>query len=156
MVHRNLLAAAVLLIETTSAFNVASSPPMGFNTWNNFACAGLSDVVLRRTAQALVDTGLKAAGYIFVNSDDCWMLGARDAEGNLQPNPDKFPNISDTIAFIHSLGLKSGLYTARGHNTCDGLAGACGHEAQDAAWYASHLIDYLKDGTFLDRTGASA
>ena len=66
-----------------------------------------------------------------------------------QPDPSKFPassgGINGTIAYIHSLSMKSGLYTARGHNTCAGFAGACGHEAQDAAWYAQHLVDYLKD-----------
>ena len=96
----------------------------------------------------MVQTGLKAAGYTFVNSDDCWLLSKRDANGNVQPDPDKFPastgGINGTIAYIHSLGMKAGLYTARAHNTCAGFAGACGHEAQDAAWYAAHLIDYLK------------
>ena len=96
----------------------------------------------------MVDKKLKDAGYIFVNSDDCWLLSARDANGDIQPDPAKFPastgGINGTIAFIHSLGMKAGLYTARGHNTCAGYAGACGHEAQDARWYAAHLIDYLK------------
>lgn len=71
-----------------------------------------------------------------VNSDDCWLLAARDANGDIQPDPAKFPaatgGINGTIAFIHSLGMKAGLYTARGHNTCAGYAGACGHEAQGA------------------------
>ena len=96
----------------------------------------------------MVQTGLKAAGYTYINSDDCWLLSERDANGNVQPDPDKFPastgGINGTIAYIHSLGMKAGLYTARAHNTCAGFAGACGHEAQDAAWYAAHLIDYLK------------
>ena len=78
--------------------------------------------------------------------DDCWLLTDRDANGNVQPDPSKFPggSINSTIAFIHSLGLKAGVYIARGHNTCAGRAGTCGHEAQDAAWFAAHEVDYLK------------
>ena len=96
--------------------------------------------------------------------DDCWLLAQRDRNGDVVPDPSKFPaatgGINGTIAFIHSLGMKAGLYTARGHNTCAGYAGACGHEAQDARWYAAHLIDYLKDddcggcSEYLDDYGA--
>ena len=139
-----LLLHAIASIGTSTRFPVADRPAMGFNTWNTFACT-VNDNILRAQALALHDSGLQAALYVFINSDDCWMSGSRDAVGNLVPDPARFPNITDTIAFIHSLGLKAGLYTARGTHTCDGFAGACDHEGQDALWYASKSIDYLKD-----------
>jgi hypothetical protein len=123
----------------------ARTPPLGWNSWNTFE-ESVSDAVLRAQALAMHLSGLQAAGYQFVSSDDSWMLGTRDAEGHLIPNPAKFPDgIEATIAYIHSLNLSVGLYTARGTKTCCGFAGACGYEATDAAWYAGLEIDLLKD-----------
>jgi hypothetical protein len=91
-------------------------------------------------------SGLQAVGYMFVNSDDCWMLKDRDSNGNQVPNPQKFPNgFKDVADYIHNLGLKSGLYTAKGPSTCAGFAASCQHEAQDAALWATWGIDYVKD-----------
>jgi len=91
----------------------------------------------------MVSSGLAKVGYEYVNSDDCWMLAARSANGSQVPNPVKFPNgFAAVTAFIHGLGLKSGLYTAKGTNTCAGFAASCNHEAQDAAQWASWGIDY--------------
>lgn len=98
------------------------------------------------TAKAIVDTGLAAAGYEYVNSDDCWMLATRDANGQQVPNPAKFPDgWLPVTSYIHSLGLKAGLYTAKGPNTCAGFAASCDHEFQDAAVWSSWGIDYVKD-----------
>ena len=92
---------------------VARTPPMGYNTWNHYGCS-VDAQILTSTASALVSTGLAAKGYEYVNSDDCWMLANRTAEGNMIPNPTKFPNGFKAVAdFIHGLGLKSGLYTAK-------------------------------------------
>jgi alpha-galactosidase len=86
----------------------------------------------------MVDTGLKAAGYEFVNSDDCWMTANRTADGHQVPDPVRFPDGFKAVAdFIHSLGLKSGLYTAKGPNTCAGFAASCNHEVEDAAQWAA-------------------
>lgn len=118
---------------------------MGYNTWNYWHC-GVNETVLQQAALAINRTGLQAAGFQYVNSDDCWMLATRDANGNQVPNPDKFPSgIEATVKYIHSLGLSMGLYTARGQHTCAGFAASCGYEAIDAAQYAAWEIDYLKD-----------
>lgn len=145
------------------AYEVSRTPPLGWNSWNTFEMS-VSDKVLRAQAQAMHDSGLQAAGFNYISSDDSWMLGTRDAQGHLVPDPAKFPNISATIAFIHSLNLSAGLYTARGTRTCCGFAGACGYEESDAAWYASLGIDLLKDdacsncgnASFYDSYGAMA
>jgi len=106
------------------------------------------------TAQAMVSTGLAKAGYQYINSDDCWMLATRDANGNQVPNPEKFPDgFAAVTKYIHSLGLSSGLYTAKGPNTCAGFAASCDHEFQDAAQWASWGIDYVKDDSCSDCAG---
>lgn len=88
---------------------------------------------------------LKAAGYLYVNVDDCWPLANRTADGHQIANPDKFPAGFAAVAdFIHGLGLKSGLYTAKGTTTCAGFAASCGHEVEDALQWASWGIDYVK------------
>ena len=140
------------------------TPATGWNSWNTFACA-VNETILQAQALAMVQTGLAAVGFSFINSDDCWQDAGRDAAGHLIPNAQKFPSgLPATVAYIHSLGLRAGLYTARGTRTCDGFAGACAHEASDAAWYAQQEIDYLKDDacspcgndSFLDSYGKMA
>lgn len=139
------LVAAAIAAGVVRAWDVARTPPMGFNTWNLFAC-GVSAAVLNDTAKSMHDSGLAAAGYEYVNSDDCWMLATRDASGKQIANPEKFPNgFSAVTSYIHSLGLKSGLYTAKGPNTCARFAASCNHEVQDAAQWAEWGIDYVKD-----------
>jgi len=120
------------------------TPPMGWNSWNKFAC-NITDMFVRQIAQAIVDSGMKDAGYQYVNIDDCWSLAARDASGNLQADPVHFPNgIAPVADFVHSLGLKLGLYGDRGTETCGHRAGSQGYEMQDAMTMASWGVDYLK------------
>lgn len=127
------------------AWDVARTPPMGFNTWNLYACT-VDAQILKDTAQAIHDSGLQAAGFEYVNSDDCWMLADRDSQGRQMVNPTKFPDgFANVTAFIHNLGMKSGLYTAKGPRTCDGFAASCQHETIDATQWASWGIDYVKD-----------
>jgi len=118
---------------------------MGFNTWNLYGCS-VTAQILKDTALAMNKSGLQAAGYTYVNSDDCWMNKDRDANGNQVANPTKFPDgFQNVTAYIHGFGLKSGLYTAKGPSTCAGFAASCQHEAQDALLWASWGIDYVKD-----------
>jgi alpha-galactosidase len=120
---------------------VARTPPMGWNSWNRFAC-DVSDKVVRQTADALVSTGMKDAGYVYVNIDDCWQ-GKRDANGNIQPN-EKFPDMKALADYVHSKGLKLGIYSSPGPKTCAGYEGSYKHEQQDVATYAAWGVDYLK------------
>ena len=114
--------------------------------WNSLHCR-VSAAALSAAAQAIHDSGLQAAGYVHVNSDDCWMVANRSADGHQVADPTKFPEgFQAATAFIHSLGLKSGLYTAKGPHTCAGFAASCDHEVEDAAQWATWGIDYVKDG----------
>jgi len=118
---------------------------MGWNSWNYWGC-GVNATILMNTASQIITTGLKKAGYQYVNSDDCWMLAQRDANGNQVADPAKFPDgFSAVTSYIHSLGLSSGLYTAKGPYTCGGRAASCEHEAIDALQWAQWGIDYVKD-----------
>ena len=117
------------------------TPPMGWNSWNHFA-SRVNDAVVRGAADALVSSGMKDAGYIYVNIDDTWEAG-RDADGNIQTNK-KFPDMKALADYVHSKGLKLGIYSSPGPTTCAGYEGSYGHEAQDAKTYASWGIDYLK------------
>ena len=124
---------------------VARTPPMGWNSWNKFACKGLNEQVVRATADAIANNGMKAAGYEFVNLDDCWQSG-RDASGNIVVDQEKFPSGIKALAdYIHSKGLKFGVYTDVGTKTCAGRPGSIGHEYQDARQYAAWGVDYVKE-----------
>jgi alpha-galactosidase len=120
---------------------LAKTPPMGWNSWNKFA-GRVTDADVRGAADALVSTGLKDLGYIYVNIDDTWEAG-RDAQGNILTNK-KFPDMKALADYVHSKGLKLGIYSSPGPNTCAGYEGSYGHEEQDAKTYASWGIDYLK------------
>jgi alpha-galactosidase len=120
---------------------VAQTPPMGWNSWNFFADK-VSDKDIRAAADQLVATGMKDAGYIYVNIDDTWEA-ERDASGVLHTNS-KFPDMKALADYVHSKGLKIGIYSGPGPKTCGGYAGSLGHEEQDAKMYASWGIDYLK------------
>jgi len=120
---------------------VAQTPPMGWNSWNFFADK-VSDKDIRAAADNLVATGMKDAGYIYVNIDDTWE-GQRDASGVLHTNS-KFPDMKALADYVHSKGLKLGIYSSPGPKTCAGYEASLGHEAQDAQLYASWGIDYLK------------
>ncbi|HZZ17871.1 MAG TPA: glycoside hydrolase family 27 protein [Opitutaceae bacterium] len=123
------------------ANGMALTPPMGWNSWNHFA-ERVDDMVVRETADKMVSSGMAAAGYVYVNIDDTWELG-RDADGNIVPNK-KFPDMRALADYVHSKGLKIGIYTSPGPLTCGGYEGSYGHEEQDARTYASWGIDYLK------------
>jgi alpha-galactosidase len=119
----------------------AATPPMGWNSWNHFA-ERVTDADVRSAADQLVSTGMRDAGYVYVNVDDTWQ-GKRDAQGVIQPNQ-KFPDMKALGDYIHSKGLKFGIYSSPGAKTCGGYAGSLGHEEQDAKTYAAWGVDFLK------------
>ncbi|MFI2206474.1 glycoside hydrolase family 27 protein [Streptomyces sp. NPDC020192] len=129
----------------------ALTPPLGWNSWNSFGC-GVDETQVRQAADAMVSSGMKDAGYQYVVVDDCWYDPQRDAAGNLRADPTKFPSGMKALGdYIHSKGLKFGIYEAPNERTCaqgvgtyPGSTGSKGHEAQDAATFASWGVDYLK------------
>ncbi|MEO6527430.1 MAG: glycoside hydrolase family 27 protein [Gemmatimonadaceae bacterium] len=122
---------------------LAKTPPMGWNSWNKFAC-NVNEQLIRETADAMVATGMKAAGYQFVNIDDCWH-GSRDSLGFIHPDAARFPSGMKALAdYVHSKGLKMGVYSDAGSKTCGGRPGSRGYEYQDALTYAKWGVDYLK------------
>ncbi len=121
--------------------SLAATPPMGWNSWNHFA-EKVTDADVRAAADAIVASGMRDAGYIYVNIDDTWE-GERDAQGNIQTNS-KFPDMKALSNYVHSKGLKLGIYSSPGPKTCGGYAGSYNHEQQDANTYAKWGIDYLK------------
>ncbi|MEZ0074770.1 NPCBM/NEW2 domain-containing protein [Planotetraspora sp. GP83] len=127
---------------------LALTPPMGFNNWNSTHCrAEFNEAMVKGIADIFVSKGLKDAGYQYVNLDDCWALPQRDADGNLVPDPKRFPDGIKALAdYVHDKGLKLGIYTSAGTKTCNtaGFPGGLGHEEQDANLFASWGIDYLK------------
>jgi len=120
---------------------LARTPPMGWNSWNKFA-SRVDDPTVRSIADAMAANGMKEAGYLYINIDDTWE-GGRDAQGNIQTNK-KFPDMKALADYVHSKGLKLGIYSSPGPNTCAGYEGTYGHEEQDARTYADWGIDYLK------------
>jgi len=124
-----------------AAQTLAAAPPMGWNSWNHFHRT-IDDKTVRAQADAMVSTGMRDAGYIYVNIDDTWQ-GERDAQGNMQANS-KFPDMKALADYVHSKGLKIGIYSSPGAKTCAGYEGSLGHEEQDAATYAKWGFDYLK------------
>ena len=120
---------------------LARTPPMGWNSWNHFACE-VSDAVVRAQADAIVTNGMKSVGYAYILIDDCWQ-GTRDAAGYIRPNA-KFPDMKALAGYVHSKGLKIGIYSSPGPKTCEGYTGSYGHEEQDAQTYADWGMDYLK------------
>jgi len=123
---------------------LARTPPMGWNDWNAFGC-NVSEALVKQTADIMVSSGMKAAGYQYVNIDDCWMSSARSSSGHLVPDPAKFPDgISGTAAYVHSKGLKLGIYESAGTATCAGYPGSLNHEQTDANDFAAWGVDYLK------------
>jgi alpha-galactosidase len=138
------LAAAAAAGARAQKFDgLAATPPMGWNSWNRIGCE-VNDKVIRETADAMVASGMKDAGYLYVNIDDCWQ-GTRDEQGFIRPDPVRFPSGNKALAdYVHSQGLKLGLYSDAGATTCGGRPGSRGHEYQDALTYARWGIDYLK------------
>jgi alpha-galactosidase len=116
---------------------------MGWNSWNKFACQ-IDEAKVRATADAIVASGMRDAGYSYVVIDDCWQ-GARDGDGFITADAAKFPSgIAALATYVHARGLKFGIYSDAGAKTCGGRPGSQGHEYQDAATYARWGVDYLK------------
>ena len=145
---RSKVALFLLAIQATgcarvsiSSNGLANTPPMGWSSWNSFGTQ-IDDELVRNIADAMVASGMRDAGYVYVNIDDGWQ-GTRDAEGNLHGNA-HFPDMRALADYIHSKGLKLGVYSSPGKLTCDGYVGSYGHEKQDAATFAAWGVDYLK------------
>lgn len=120
---------------------LAQTPPMGWNSWNKFA-GKVDDAAVRAMADAMVSSGMSKVGYVYINIDDTWQLG-RDAAGNILPNK-KFPDMKALADYVHSKGLKIGIYSGPGPKTCANYEGSFGHVKQDAETYAAWGFDYLK------------
>jgi alpha-galactosidase len=122
---------------------LALKPPMGWNSWNHYWC-NINEATIRRMADVMATNGMKAAGYEFINIDDCWQV-SRDANGAILADPTRFPSGIKALAdYVHSKGLKLGVYSDHGLTTCAGKPGSYGYEYIDANTYASWGVDYLK------------
>lgn len=141
MLKKIALAVALSGISLSTFAKLAETPPMGWSSWNHFGLH-IDDATIRAQADALVSSGLRDAGYLYVNIDDAWE-GERDANGVIHPNS-QFPDMKALADYVHSKGLKLGIYSSPGPKTCGGYAGSYGHEEQDAKTYAEWGIDYLK------------
>jgi alpha-galactosidase len=142
------LAVVLLLLAPfarASSNGSALTPPMGWNSWYHYGCDGLNETSIRSIADAMASSGMRTAGYQYLNLDDCWMATSRNANGDLVPDPTRFPSgMSALVSYIHNLGLKIGLYEDAGTETCSGRPGLFGHYQQDADTFASWKIDYIK------------
>jgi len=126
-----------------TANGLAVTPPMGWNSWNKFGC-NVNEATVRRVTDAMVSSGMRDAGYLYVVIDDCWH-GPRDAQGNITADHERFPSGMRALAdYVHAHGLKFGIYSDAGRTTCGGRPGSQGHEYQDALTYAAWGVDYLK------------
>ena len=122
---------------------LARTPPMGWNSWNKFAC-NVSEDLIKQAADAMVSSGMQDAGYQYVVIDDCWQVD-RDAQGNIVPDAKHFPSGIKSLAdYVHGKGLKFGIYSDAGTGTCQNRPGGRGYEFQDARQYAAWGVDYLK------------
>ncbi len=122
---------------------LAATPPMGWNSWNKFGC-NVSETLIKQMADVMVSSGMKDAGYQYIVIDDCWQV-SRDSMGNIIADPVRFPSGIKALAdYVHSKGLKFGLYSDAGTGTCQNRPGSYNHEVQDANQYAAWNVDYLK------------
>jgi alpha-galactosidase len=136
-----LLCPAILFGQTNT--KVAQTPPMGWNSWNKFAC-NVSETLIKEMTDAMVSSGMKDAGYEYIVIDDCWQV-SRDENGNIVPDKDRFPSGMKALAdYVHSKGLKFGLYSDAGTGTCQNRPGSYNYEEKDAKQYAAWGVDYLK------------
>eukprot|EP01065_Artemidia_motanka_P037879 TRINITY_DN46782_c0_g1_i1.p1 TRINITY_DN46782_c0_g1~~TRINITY_DN46782_c0_g1_i1.p1 ORF type:complete len:417 (+),score=88.14 TRINITY_DN46782_c0_g1_i1:63-1253(+) len=127
---------------------LALTPQMGYNSWYDVECSGsMNETWLRQTTDALVEKGLVALGYQYMNLDDCWASKTRSSNGTLVADPSKFPSgtLKELADYVHSKGMLFGTYTDRGTETCAGRPAALGNEERDAQTYASWGVDYLKE-----------
>ena len=142
-----LIACAVLATTAAKAEKfegLALTPPMGWNTWNTFAC-DCNETLVKATADAMEANGMRDAGYVYIVIDDCWAKKERDENGNLVADPVKFPSGMKALGdYLHSKGFKFGMYGCAGKTTCGGYPGGRGHEFQDAKMYAAWGVDYFK------------
>jgi len=121
---------------------LAKTPPMGWNSWNQFHCT-VSESLIMQAADALVSTGMKEAGYEYIVIDDCWQV-SRDENGEIVVDKERFPHGMKYVAdYVHSKGLKFGIYSSAGTVTCQRRPGGFGHEYQDARTYAHYGVYYL-------------
>jgi alpha-galactosidase len=164
-------AVAVGTSQPAQALNngVARTPPMGWNSWNTFGC-NINETLIRQMTDAIVSTGMRDRGYQYVVVDDCWFNPNRDSAGNLQGDPSRFPSGMKALGdYIHSKGLKFGIYQVPVDQTCaqyfdayPGATGSQGHEAQDARQFAAWGVDFLKydwcspNGTINDQVATFA
>lgn len=141
-----------LLLATSFALGVGAqkapdlgkTPQMGWSTWNKFQ-GNINEQIITGIADEIVNSGLRDVGYTYINIDDCWH-GKRDQDGFIQPDATKFPHGMKWLAdYLHQRGLKLGVYSDCGTETCGGMPGSLGHEYQDALQYARWGIDYLKE-----------
>ncbi|MEO8622306.1 MAG: glycoside hydrolase family 27 protein [bacterium] len=138
-----LLVGGTVTLQAQKFTDLAKTPPMGWNSWNKFQC-NVSEKLIREITDAMVASGMREAGYQYVNIDDCWH-GVRDSLGFIQPDAQRFPSGIKALAdYVHSKGLKIGLYSDAGWKTCGGHPGSRGYEFQDALQYAKWGVDYLK------------
>jgi alpha-galactosidase len=132
---------SVTLAQSSASAKLSPTPPMGWNSWNKFGNK-IDDATIRAQADAMVASGMKAAGYQYVNIDEGWE-GTRDADGNIHTNAG-FPDMKALAAYVHGKGLKIGIYSSPGPKACGGFEGSYGHEEQDAKLFSSWDMDYLK------------
>ena len=131
-------------VSAPAARTLTPTPPMGFNNWNAFGC-DVTEALIKETADIFVTSGLRDAGYRYVNIDDCWSLRERGADGRLVPDPVKFPSgIKGVADYVHGKGLKLGIYGDAGTRTCANYPGSLGREELDAQTWADWGVDYLK------------
>ncbi len=135
------LAVSHVPIAKAQSAQLAATPPMGWNSWNHFA-GKVTDADVRAAADAMVASGMRDAHYVYINVDDTWE-GERDAQGIIHPNS-RFPDMKALGDYVHSKGLKFGIYSSPGPKTCAGYEGSYGHEEQDAKTYAEWGVDFLK------------
>ncbi|HEV8150969.1 MAG TPA: glycoside hydrolase family 27 protein [Gemmatimonadales bacterium] len=144
MLNSLLIVTLALLSGVAHDNGLARTPPMGWNSWNHFGC-DVSSALIQQTADAMVATGMRDAGYQYVVIDDCWQV-ARDRTGKLLADSVRFPGGMKPLAdYVHSKGLKFGLYTDAGRQTCQGRPGTYRHEEQDARTFAEWGVDYVKE-----------
>ncbi len=140
----NIVFVITILANGQKFEGLAETPPMGWNSWNCFACEGINEQVIMEIADAMEESGMKEAGYEYIVIDDCWQTG-READGTITADPDKFPSGMKALAdYIHSKGLKFGIYSDAGRGTCQNRPGSRGYEFQDARTYAAWGVDFLK------------
>lgn len=138
-----IVVASIFFHASAQKFDLAKTPPMGWNSWNKFGC-NVSEKLIMGMADAMVNSGMQAAGYEYIVIDDCWQV-ARDENGEIIADKDRFPHGIKYLAdYVHSKGLKFGIYSCAGTKTCQERPGGRGHEYQDARTYARWGVDYLK------------